>query len=669
MAVIERRRHSQGGRGAGAVPQRLREHRTRNVPLLVSKLTAPAPRPASVPRPGLVNRLRVARAASVVLVHAPPGHGKTTLVADWARRDDRPFAWYRIDEGDDPHAFVTYLTAAVSRLCASTANGAKVPDADSEPEETAALLGHRLRSCGHSIVIVLDDVGLVQDERSIRLLARFVEELPTGSQLVLVSSSEPQLPVARLRAQRQLVELGPDDLRFSDREAGALMRNAGVELANADVAALNDAVEGWAVALYLSALSFSSAGTNAATPAEVGAELLSEHFTGLLSELADDEIRFLTRTSVLDRLSGPLCDTVADAGDSAELLARLERAKCFVVPLDRVGDSYRVHRALRDVLTAELERREPGVEEILRSRAAGWYAAHDDLELALDHACSAGDRDQLVELVERSALPFDSYARPGKVERWLGALDDDKLLAQHPAVAASGALTWAMAGHAEDAERWAAALRPRSARRSAHWQALLRCLMCPAGADEMRADANRALRGLSLDSAWRPAALFSLGVAHGLGGAFSTAQSVLREAAETAASVGAAGMESVVLGYHSMLATSLGEWTLADTLADSACRTVHDSHLVDRVTSLFAYAASARASSWGGASRGASCRSRTRPHPAAMPDVRDRDLLGAAPRRVRTRIPRARRFGGSSQAAGRGRGDLLASSGAARVPH
>src|SRR5204862_1851744 len=127
----------------------------------------------------------------------------------------------------------------------------------------------------------------------------------------------------------------------------------------ADLTALNDALEGWAVGLYLAALSFSSSGAKAAAAVEVSAESLSEYFAALLSQLPDDEVRFLTRTSVLDHLSGPLCDTVADATDSAELLARLERSKCFVVPLDRVGDSYRVHRALRDVLTAELERREP----------------------------------------------------------------------------------------------------------------------------------------------------------------------------------------------------------------------------------------------------------------------------------------------------------------------
>src|SRR5207247_646662 len=155
-----------------------------------------------------------------------------------------------------------------------------------------------------------------------------------------------------------------------------------------------------------------------------------------LAHLPDDEVRFLTRTAVLDRLCGALCDGVADMEGSADRLDRLERSNLFVVPLDRERRWYRVHVAFRKVLLGELERREPGTADALRARAATWCAEHGDVEAALEYARRANDVDRLAALVEGSALPFTSTARPASVERWLDSLDDDAFLEPHPAAAA-----------------------------------------------------------------------------------------------------------------------------------------------------------------------------------------------------------------------------------------
>src|SRR5262249_26917192 len=213
---------------------------------LDSRLTLPPRRPGTVPRTGLVNRLRVSHAARVVLVTAPRGYGKTTLVAEWARRDGRPFAWYALDEADGPDEFAAHLAESVSRVV-----GGRVSPGG--PDETAARLGRALASSATPVVVVLDGVDRLRDAGSIRLVERLVRELPDGSQLALVSTAEPPLPLARLRSQGQLFEIGTADLRFGGREAAALLQAEGRALDHAEVEALNARVEGWPAGLALAA--------------------------------------------------------------------------------------------------------------------------------------------------------------------------------------------------------------------------------------------------------------------------------------------------------------------------------------------------------------------------------------------------------------------------------
>jgi LuxR family transcriptional regulator, maltose regulon positive regulatory protein len=554
----------------------------------------PALRTQSIARAGLVNRLRAAHSARLVIVSAPAGYGKTTLVAEWARRDDRPFAWYSVDPSDGPDAFVAHLHAAVVRALPEQ-EGYEPEARMDRPDEGIAHLGALLASSRFPMVVVVDDVDLVRDSESARFLARLVDELPSSSQLVLLSRARPPLPLARLRARGGVVELDGDDLRFGDRDAAALLSGLGIDLPPDDVSALNVAVEGWPAGLHLAALGFRSCCSNGEPATHAGDGLMLDYFrTELLSRLSPDDVRFLTRASVLERLCGSLCDVVTETSDGAERLERLQRSNLFVVPLDREGHWYRLHTVFGNVLAAELERREPGVAATLRRRAARWCAEHGTDELALRYARGGGDLEQLVELLERST-PFSLTARPADVEDWLDSLDGTALLRDHPAAAAIGALTLAATGRPDAADRWAdVAAQEPGAEAGAPWQALLRSFTDPSGADEMRTHAEDALDALPLGSAWRAPALLALACARALEGDTLRAGALLGEAADTAASAGAGAVESAALAYESLLSAERGDCHRADALAEAARRVVGRSHVEDSVTTLFTLAASSR---------------------------------------------------------------------------
>jgi LuxR family maltose regulon positive regulatory protein len=305
-------------------------------------------------------------------------------------------------------------------------------------------------------------------------------------------------------------------------------------------------------------------------------------------------------------MCGSLCDAVAELDGSAALLDRLERSGVFVVPLDRERSWFRIHGVFRAILEAELERREPGQAATLRGRASDWKASHGQAAGALEYARRAQDSERLIDLIGELLLPFSGGGDPTEIARLLGPLDDDTLLESHPRVAAVGALAWSMAGCAEAADRWAEfAIRaeaipggdePHDAPALEPCMSLLHSLMRPHGAAEMVAEASLAVDTVPFDSPWRGPALLALGVARALTRDSSQAESALGEAAGAAASTGAASLQSAALGLQSLVAAQRGAWRRSDTLADAALKVVEDSRLADEVTSLFAYAAGARAS-------------------------------------------------------------------------
>src|SRR6266516_2626477 len=303
--------------------------------LLATKLYVPGPRPGFVPRPRLADRLEEGLARGLVLVCAPAGSGKTVLLADWARRRGRPVAWLSLDAADnDPARFWRHAVAALINKLAA------------QPAEDKA-------------VLVLDDYHLIDSQPVHEAVLFLLEHLPPGLRLVLASRSDPPLPLARLRACGQLAELRAAELRFTADEAAALLREAiGADLPGATVAALTARTEGWAAGLQLAGLSLRGQADAAGSVAAFSGShrYVLDYLTGEVLEGQTGQVRgFLLETSVLERLSGELCDAVTGRAGGHAMLEQVERAGLFLVPLDEVRGWWRYHHFFADLLQARLQ--------------------------------------------------------------------------------------------------------------------------------------------------------------------------------------------------------------------------------------------------------------------------------------------------------------------------
>jgi LuxR family transcriptional regulator, maltose regulon positive regulatory protein len=545
-------------------------------------------RRGAVPRPGLVNRLRAARGAGVVLVTAPPGYGKTSLIEDWSERDGRLFVWVGAARNEDTPAFARRLTSSVLagvRTGARRRGGTAVTAVQSVAEAARILAVSQV-----PVVVVVDDIDLLSTDDGAAMLMRFADELPAGSQLVLAGRSTAALPVARWRASGRLFELTTDDLRFTNREAGALFRGTGVLLPQRLLSALNEKLEGWPAGLYLAASALRSPGVDVDALLERGLEPALEYLRNeVVAALPEADLDFLMRVAVLERLCPGLCDAVVGAPHSERVLERLERTNLFVAPIDRERRWYRIHSVLRDVLIDELERRAPGAALALHRRAAAWCVEHGETELALEHARAGDDIEQLLDVIEHRAVPFIPAAHPATVARWLKPLDDEAILARRPTVAGIGALAWALLGRPEEAERWLGAAETQQ-----QPPVLLQSLIAPRSAADIRLAAELALASLELGSLWRAPLLVVLASAHVLEGDAAAADAALEEAADAAAAGGDRTVEVIAVGQRCLLATSLGDWARADLLAGAARLALADAHLEDHGAAVFALAASAR---------------------------------------------------------------------------
>ena len=568
-----------------------------------SKLHPPLARPRQVPRTALVNRLRAAGAFPLVLVVAPAGYGKTTLLSQWAARDTRPFAWVSLDERDnDPLVLLKHVAAAIDRI---EPLGEHLTDAFERPERPVwdaivPRLSAELASRS-PFVIVLDGADGLASNDSSEAIGILIENLPPGSMLTLAGRSLPKMPIAARRVAGPLLEIGPFELAFSRREAELLLRAAGVELEEGELAELLRRTEGWAAGLALAQLA-SAGGAHeqvdvlSGNDRDVADYLRSEY----LSRLEPSLVRFLRRTSVLERMCASLCNAVLNGKGSAAELEEIERANVFLVQLDHHRGWYRYHHLFRELLQRELSEQEPGLVPVLHRRAAAWYEAHLDPESALVHAHAAGEVDDAARILSAIAQETHDSGRASVVEGWLGLFDADERLDRHPAVAVQGSSILASCGRAEEAERWlhaaergvaarrrgGAAVRPRIA--------VMRSALCAKGPVQMKADAEAAVARLPKDDPWRPAALLVQGTAAALLGDLDPADSTLEEAVERAARIGSTETHAVAVGERSMIASARGDARSADALAEEAQRVVEERGLAGYPTSALALAASAR---------------------------------------------------------------------------
>jgi LuxR family maltose regulon positive regulatory protein len=400
--------------------------------LLATKLHVPAPQPGFVPRPRLVQALSQGLARGRVLICAPAGFGKTSLLADWARSGGRPVAWLGLDAGDnDPSRFWRYVVAALDRAqpgIAERLGPLLGPPAPRSFEGlVTALINELAEQPGRDeVLLVLDDYHLVDAGPVHESVAFFLENLPPGLLLVVSGRTDPPLPLARLRARGQLAELRAAELRFTTEEAAALLgAAAGPVLPDTAVVALTSRTEGWAAGLQLAALSLRGR-TDAA--GFVAAFSGSHRF--VLDYLADEvldgqpgQVRaFLLETSVLERLSGELCDAVTGLSGSQAMLQDIERAGLFLVPLDEVRGWWRYHHLFADLLRVRLEQEQPGRVQELHRAAAAWSDEHDLGDDAVRHALAAGDAAWAAQLVERYVDTLLRRSEGVTLRRWLSTL-------------------------------------------------------------------------------------------------------------------------------------------------------------------------------------------------------------------------------------------------------
>jgi LuxR family maltose regulon positive regulatory protein len=396
--------------------------------LLATKLHVPRPQPGFVPRPRLVEALGEGLARGRVLVCAPAGFGKTALLADWARGGGRPVAWLGLDGGDsDPARFWRYAVAALDRARPGLAGRVGPLPPPSFEGLVTALINELAADPGpDEVLLVLDDYHLVDSGPVHESVAFLLENLPPGLRVVVSSRADPPLPLARLRARGQLAELRAADLRFTSEEAGALLGEAaGPGLPGTAMTALVARTEGWAAGLQLAALSLQGH-TDAA--GFVAAFSGSHRF--VLDYLADEILdsqagpvrAFLLETSVLERLSGELCDAVTGRAGSQAMLQDIERAGLFLVPLDEVRGWWRYHQLFADLLRTRLQAEHPGRVQALHRAAAAWCDEHDLADDAVRHALAAGDAAWAARLVERNVEALLGRSEGATLRRWLSAL-------------------------------------------------------------------------------------------------------------------------------------------------------------------------------------------------------------------------------------------------------
>ncbi len=584
------------------------DHRTASrlaFELLESKFHPPAARPGIVARMALVDRLATAQAPVITIV-APPGYGKTTLLAQWAERVWPRVAWVSCDDADnDPVVLLSALAVALDRIepidpsvfWALTSSGAGITVV---PRFVSAIASMR-----PPVTVVLDHTEAVTNKGCLNTIAELALHLPLGWQFALASRTKVPLPTARLRAQGGIVEVGTEDLAMSPEEASSLLESAGVKPGAASASELLQRTEGWPTGLYIAALAIragqrqSEAGfTFTGDDRFMGDYLRSE----LLDRVSDGEVSFLTRTAVLDRMCGSLCDAILGATESGRVLEQMESRNLLVVPLDRRREWYRYHHLFRELLQAELRRREPDLVRDLHFRAAAWYEANAMPEAAIEHAQAAGDNDRVARLVLELAQPVWAGGRVETVLRWMEWLKDATSAEHYGAIAVHGSLIFALLGQPSTAERWAAAAErvsstgtlPDGSTMEATL-AYLRAILSRDGVDEMRRDARIAWEGLSPASPYRATMLHTEGISYLVQGDHDRADPILAHAFDVATGANALPLAALILAERCIVAAHRDRWTEVATLAQRAVALVEAGRFEDYWTSALVYAWAARA--------------------------------------------------------------------------
>jgi len=435
------------------------------VPILATKLYVPPPRSKIVLRPRLIERLNEGLSASrkLTLISAPAGFGKTTLISEWAAGGDQKVAWLSLDEGDnDPACFLTYFISALQTIAANIGKGALVVLQSPQPPSTESILTtlvNEINTVPDNFILVLDDYHVIDSKPVDEALTFLLKHLPPQMHLVITTREDPHLPLARLRARGQLTELRAADLRFTPAEAAEFLNQVmGLNLSAEDAAMLETRTEGWVTGLQLAALSMQG---RQDTASFIKSFTGSHHFVldylieEILQQQSESIQTFLLRTSILDRLCGPLCDAVlgSPSASGQETLEYLERANLFIVPLDNERLWYRYHHLFADVLRMHLTAEQPDQLPALHRRASEWYEQNGSPPDAIHHALAAKDFGRAADLIELVMPAMNRNQQFVLLLGWLKALPDE-LVRVRPVLCVGIAAVSLTRGGLEGVESW-----------------------------------------------------------------------------------------------------------------------------------------------------------------------------------------------------------------------
>jgi ATP/maltotriose-dependent transcriptional regulator MalT len=543
--------------------------------LIANKLHPPPVREQAIPRDHLLESLERGAGLRLTLVACPAGYGKSSLLAQWRQREapEKPVAWLTLHErDDDPVRLWTYIIESLRGICPAIGPAVAVKSAD--PEDLGEIVLPRLVNALEGqgeLGLVIDDFHRLSSGPAIESISWFIANTPRSFQLVIATRTEPALRLPVLRARGDLLELRADDLRFSLEEAEAFLNGKlGLELAPDDVATLVSRTDGWPAGLYLASIPLGRASDKHAYVSGFGAS--SRHILDfLVTEVVDGEDpamqTLMRRSSILERLSGPLCAAVTGETDSTEILATLATNNLFLTPLDDTGTVYRFHTLFRELLHIELERREPDLTPTLHRRAYEWHLQQGNVEEAVEHALAAGAFREAADLIESSWIWFYSHYRQATVLAWLRQLPDGMLNGD---VGLLLVKAWMLAF----ARRWEETeqILDEVERRAGEHQgplagglssveagvALLRAASPTGDVGFLTAHSLRTVTLEAPGSPWRPVACWTVGRGLYFSGEPEEAEDWFEEAIALAAETGHAIMQASSLSYCSKIAGDAG---------------------------------------------------------------------------------------------------------------
>lgn len=409
--------------------------------LLETKLYAPRWRHGQVSRPRLVERLDQGTARKLTLVSAPAGFGKSTLLAEWLAADPaggRPAAWVSLDESDnDPARFWTYVVTALRRIRPQVGEGALAALRSPQPPPIESILTtviNEISAIDDDVTLILDDLHAIESRPVHGAIAFLLDHLPPRMHLVVASRSDPPLPLTRLRARGELTELRAADLRFTPDEAAAFLDQVmGLTLSADDVSALEARTEGWIAGLQLAALSMRGRADVSGFIASFAGDdrYIVDFLVEEVLHRQPERVRsFLLQTSILDRLSAPLCDAVTGRDDGAEMLGALERRNLFVVPLDDKRRWLRFHHLFAEVIRAHATEEHPDRIPDLRRRAAAWFEGQGMAAEAIEQARAAGDHERVARLLVANVDALERTGQYVSIARWAASLPETMVRAR-----------------------------------------------------------------------------------------------------------------------------------------------------------------------------------------------------------------------------------------------